>query len=387
MKNLLLSILAVFFISCSTQENKQNQSEQIFISLESPAPINFLDFFEEITYVPLESNDPYWIGDIDRLRVLKDNLYLLSSKSVFCFNTQTGKGLFRIANLGMGPGEYKSVYDIYVNEKYETIELLDMNGQKIQKYNTEGHYMEEFTIPFQSFAFHKINDKDYLFYNNNMPSKFTDSKLVVYDSSVGKIKTQHFPIDKHLSRYFFVVEGNNFSETQDGISFFSCPSSTIYNIDPSSYEASEKYVIDFGKHQVPTEFYKENYNDIFDFAQQAIKHEYIYFVNNFVENKDHIAISFKLDKENYLSIYSKVDKKVTTGKAFKDETHFKSTPISFEYYNFPFAIDNEKLYFLMQPDQLLSVSKNNGVELPFSNSAKILNEQSNPILVVCKFKK
>ncbi|MEG0647702.1 MAG: hypothetical protein RR471_11090, partial [Bacteroides sp.] len=62
MKNLLLFTLTVFFISCSTQENKQSQDEQILINIESLAPINFSDFFEEITYVPLESNDPYWIG-------------------------------------------------------------------------------------------------------------------------------------------------------------------------------------------------------------------------------------------------------------------------------------------------------------------------------------
>ena len=286
----------------------------------------------------------------------------------------------------MGPGEYKSVYDMYVDEKHETVELLDMNGQKIQKYNKEGHYMEEFSIPFPSFAFHKISDTDYLFYNNNITSELTDSKLIVYNSSADTIKTQHFPIDKHLSSYFFVVEGNNFSKTKDGVSFFSCPSSAIYNIDPSSYEASEKYVIDFGKHRVPAEFYKENYNDIFDFAQKAIKHEYIYFVNNFAENDNYIAISFRLDKENYLSLYSKTDKKVIAGKAFQDDIHFKDTPISFEYYNFPFAINNERLYFLMQPEQILSASTEKGVELPFDNSVKVLNEQSNPILVVCKFK-
>lgn len=386
MRYLLLFTIAALFTSCSTQENKQNQSEQILIHIENLSPIKLSDFFEEITYVPLESNDPFWIGDIDRLQVSQDNLYVLSSKSVFSFSTQTGDGLFRIANLGMGPGEYKSIYDMYIDEKHQTIELLDMNGQKILKYDKEGHYMEGFPIPFQSFAFQKVNDIDYLFYNNNMPSKLTDSKLIAYDSSSGKIKLQQFPIDKHLSSYFFVVEGNNFSRTKDGFSFFSCPSSTIYNIDPSSYEASEKYFIDFGKHQVPAEFYKENYGDIFEFAQQAIKHEYIYFVNNFTENEDYVVISFKLDKENYLAIYSKADKKVITGKAFKDEVHFKDTTIPLEYYNSPFAMDSEKLYFLMQPDQLLSASKEKGIELPFSNSIRILNEQSNPILVVCKFK-
>lgn len=386
MKNLLLVALTTFFISCSTQKNKQNEVEQLPINIEKLTPINFPAFFEEITYIPLESNDPYWIGDVDRLQVSHGNVYILSSKRVFCFNAQTGKGLFEIANLGMGPGEYKSVYDMYVDEKHETIELLDMNGQKVQKYNKEGHFMEEFSIPFQSFAFHKINNTDYFFYNNNMPSELTDSKLIVYDSSVGKIKTQHFPIDKHLSSYFFLVEGNNFSWTKDGVSFFSCPSSTIYNIDPSSFEVSEKYVMDFGKHQVPTEFYQENYNDIFDFSQKAIKHEYIYFVNNFGENDNYIAISFRLDKDNYLSIYSKTDKKTITGKAFKDDTHFNDTSFSLEYYNFPFAIDNEKLYFLMQPEQILSASTAKGAELPFKNSIKPLNEQSNPILVICKFK-
>lgn len=53
------------------------------------------------------------------------------------------------------------------------------------------------------FSFMKLNDNTYLFYNSNLSSDFSSSKIVTYNP-VSQIKgDEYFTIDKNMANYFF----------------------------------------------------------------------------------------------------------------------------------------------------------------------------------------
>lgn len=54
---------------------------------------------------------------------------------------QVGKFLTNIGDFGQGPGEYKSVYDVLIDEKNECVYMVPLVGNSIYKYNLSGNFL------------------------------------------------------------------------------------------------------------------------------------------------------------------------------------------------------------------------------------------------------
>lgn len=59
---------------------------------------------------------------------------------------KTGKFINNIGEIGQGPGEYKFVYDIVIDEKGKSIYLTSLVGESILKYNMSGEYLGEIDL-------------------------------------------------------------------------------------------------------------------------------------------------------------------------------------------------------------------------------------------------
>jgi hypothetical protein len=382
-------------LNCSHSGQKQVDIQDVISSVVIDADkvetLKLSDFFIDISYVPL--SDYLLISTIERVKIYDDKLFLLTNQSVFAFDINSGEAILNMRHLGQGPGEYNSLYDMLYDKNENTVELLDMNKQKVLRYGFDNHYIDEFKTSFFSFSFHKIDSYTYLFYNNNMMSDMTSHKLIRYDVRSSKITAADFPIDKHLASYFFMVDVNNFGSVTTP-SFHFCPSDTIYGFT-DNYEPYAKYVLNFGKHHTPHRFYKENYDDIYDFSVKAVQSSYIYSYGNFCENDDIAALFFRNDQKMYWVLYDKHTQTAQTMNQWIDDYHSK-TPIHVDYNNGPFVMDQEYLYFFLQPGQLIDLIKKeislNTQEINHDMLDKIyhssaFSEESNPILVKCKFRK
>lgn len=62
------------------------------------------------------------------------------SKAAKLYN-KTGKFIANIGEIGQGPGEYKYVYDIIIDEKDKIIYLASLLSESILKYNMNGEYL------------------------------------------------------------------------------------------------------------------------------------------------------------------------------------------------------------------------------------------------------
>jgi hypothetical protein len=224
-----------------------------------------------------------------------------------------------------------------------------------------------------------------------MSSDITDHKLIAYNPKEEKIITKLLPIDKHLAEYFYVIDANNFS-SYPSFSFYFCPSDTIYNILDNN-ELIPQYVISLGVNHVPLWFYKERYTDIADFAKKANEHSYIYLVGNYAENDHMIGLSIRNSQNIYWSFYDKKRQVTYLGNHLLDDYNFKDE-ILIENSNGPFIVNEEQMCFILQPLQFMSLiklsqSKNVSINkdiLRIYNSPDF-SEFSNPIIVLCRFKK
>ncbi|MDR1116001.1 MAG: 6-bladed beta-propeller [Tannerella sp.] len=384
-----IGLLTVFLVlSCSHSVREQTDIPLIGIDVDDVKLLKLSDKFSEVSYVPL--SDSLLIGTIERVKVYEDKLFLLADRSVLVFDVNSGRALSDVSHAGGGPGEYVTLYDMLYDKNENTIELLDMNGKKVLKYGFDGLFISEFKTPFSSFAFCKITPSAYLFYNNNMESDVTNHKLVLFDTKTSGIIANYFPIDKHMATYFFVLDANNFGSVMTPSFHFSA-SDTVYGFT-DSYIPYPKYVLNFGKHHVHPRFYRENYTDIRDFSEKAAQNSYIYAYGNFYENDIMIVFSFHYDKKTYWVLYDKNTHDVTTANRWIDDYHTNS-PVDITYDNGPFALDDEYLYFFLQPVRLIELMekekktdshKSSSLDSIYRSSG--FSEESNPVLVKCKVK-
>jgi hypothetical protein len=390
MKGVICLLLGFVLSGCAGSIREQSSIPLIRIDIDRIEILKLSDFFAEVSYVPL--TDSFLVSTVERAKVYGDKLFLLTDKSVLVFDLNTGESLSSIRHLGDGPGEYISLYDMLYDKNENIIELLDMNGQKVLRYGMNDHFISEFKTSFSSFSFYKIAPSAYLFYNNNMISDVTDRKLVRYDARTSKITASWFPIDKHLASYFFTVDANNFGSVLTP-SFHFCPSDTIYGFTDNC-EPSARYVLNFGKNHTPAQFYKKNYSDIFDFSVKATRQNYIYLYDNFCENDYAAMFFFRNDKNIYWVLYDKNTQTAHVTDQWMDDYH-SGTSIHTGYGNGPFVMDDTSLYFFLQPDQLIDLMKNEKRSNGYKSHSNILDslyhssdfsEQSNPIIVKCKFR-
>jgi hypothetical protein len=387
-KKIIFHILFVlFFASCASTAKKEIIIPQISINVKESKSLKLSAFFDEIQYIPL--SDSLLIGDIDRIKLYDEKLLLLTNKSVILYDLYSGNLITSIRHIGGGSNEYISLYDMLFDEEENTLELLDMNGQKVLKYDMNGNFIDGFKTSFFSFSFYKKNSSYYWFYNNNISSDITDHKLVAYNPKEEKIITQLLPIDKHLAEYFYVIDANNFS-SYPSFSFYFCPSDTIYHTSDSG-ELIPQYSISLGDNHTPLWFYKERYADIADFSKKADERSYIYHVSNYAENAHMISLSIRNSQNIYWSFYDKKNQITYLGDRLLDDHNFKDD-ILIE--NGIFIMNEEQMCFILQPSQFmdlikLSQSKNVSIDediLRIYNSPDF-SEFSNPIVVLCKFKK
>jgi hypothetical protein len=389
MKIIFYSLFVLFFAACTSIVKKEMVIPQISINIKESEPLKLSTFFDEIQYIPL--SDSLLIGDIDRIKLYDEKLLLLTNKSVILYDLYSGELITSIRHIGGGSNEYSSLYDMLFDKEENTLELLDMNGQKVLKYDINGNFIDGFKTSFSSFSFYKKNSSYYWFYNNNMSSDITDHKLVAYNPKEEKIITQSLPIDKHLAEYFYVIDANNFS-SYPSFSFYFCPSDTIYHILDNN-ELIPQYVINLGANHVPLWFYKERYADIADFSKKANERSYIYLVGNYAENAHMIGLSIRNLQNIYWSFYDKKNQVTYLGDRLLDDYNFKDD-ILIKNGNGPFIVNEEQMCFILQPSQFmdlikLSQSKNVSINedmLRIYNSPDF-SEFSNPIIVLCRFKK
>jgi len=122
MKNFIQITLIILVIllqfSCAKEKALNSEgAEAIDIVLSSENQAEMSDHLRIEKALKLETTEESLIGNIDKIIKKKDRIYILDrlvAKALFVFDTE-GTFLFKISNIGKGPGEFLSPNDFFID--------------------------------------------------------------------------------------------------------------------------------------------------------------------------------------------------------------------------------------------------------------------------------
>ena len=160
MKKYVILLLLPFLIHCN------NPGKKINIPTIDVYPDNNLTIKNGLSYshfVVLTSPDEYLIGDIYKIQLINDHIYILdqTKSSVFIFD-KNGSFIYRFNKKGRSSNEYLIIQDFEIDQQ-GNIHILDDLNDKFFVYDQKGNFLN--ATPARSAAAFKLLNNGLIAYN------------------------------------------------------------------------------------------------------------------------------------------------------------------------------------------------------------------------------
>lgn len=290
----------------------ENDSLVVTIPVCEPKLKNISSLVAEFKYVPLETTKASLFGNIDRMEIYKDRIYLsdyFSAKGVLIFDLN-GKFISKAGTNGNGPGEIISADMMFIDSYNDYIVIVDKMQNKLVYYSLLGEYVKE--IPF---AIHDIGDcasigKNCIAFTNRavahnpLPDGLNRYRIICADTLgniIGGIYEQE-------DRINFPVGFFEFLKYKDITYFNPIFTPYIYTIADSTIK--KKYVCDYTALNPKEPPLPNNRDDFAGIARYSGGKTSL--CGLFVENDSFIAFQTKHDYKDYTTFYDKKSRKAVT---------------------------------------------------------------------------
>lgn len=290
-KYLKVIVLFMFVASCKDKPAVVNMEniETIEVDLDADyLEIEERKYFNDSDLVALETTKSSLFSSIKRMVLLEDKILILDvdCQGVYVFNDK-GFFLFKIKNIGKGPGEYIQLDDFAIDKIKNHIILYSSNPKQILRYDMDGSFLKKEKILkkrdvyYNSMAY--LDSGSYLFLNNNT---IEESVLYEYISSEKKPLLDFTEKDETYVRQGIldsprITKGENI--------YITFPySEVIYEYSSKGLEV--KYYVDFGENKMKDNIYKEmkTLGDLMNYSSD----EHLGMgICSFRENKDYVMFN------------------------------------------------------------------------------------------------
>jgi hypothetical protein len=358
------------------------------------------DFFSDIDYIPLESNDDHLIGQITQMLIYQDKIYILDLQqhTVFCFQ-KDGKFLFEINKKGTGPGEYVELDNISIDHDKNHLLLCNNSINKILVFDLNGNYIQTYKIDCNANVFTYIADGYSAFFgdftaNPKYEKEQNTPNLLItrLDEDVQKVQYTDLFFPSNINFGATVSPATCFSSYQSGtVTLLEAYNDTIYHLLSNKVERA--YYIDFGDMKKGDGFYSLLYNPVTD-SKKIFEYETNHNVCNIIglsETSKNIFFVYYHNKTKFHFVfYDKSNKKIIDiVKVYSPETGF-AFPVNNDINGGPFAMpywtDENSFYGFVEPYELLTY-KNAILQSNAKNKDELLKklnnivEDDNPVIV------
>lgn len=223
------------------------------------------DVFLKPYYIPLETTKESLIGSIKKAVRAENNYYILDSEvdKVLCFN-ESGKFLYKLGEVGKGPGEYLSVDDLQVFENI--IYVLARDSKKVMLFSIKGEFLNEIKLNdyYSNFI---IMDAEFAFFYRNFNRNKHNTNLTCYSLEKGKVISNFHKIKD--SQFGQGYATKCFDLSNNSVYFICQNDYNIYDISKKSSIA--EFYIDFGaKYSLPHESRYYNYKEIEEIGNKVV---------------------------------------------------------------------------------------------------------------------
>lgn len=384
----LILVIVIGLFSCKKNDTKQNKivrtSEFTKIQI-NPKKIekdnNFISLFSDsITYIPLETKDDFLIGDIDKIIVKENKIFILDkvSEVIFCFDLQNGNFLYKIDSRGSGPGEYISIENFIVDSNDNV--LIYSSSQGIFKYNN-GKFIDKIESRIIASDFYLNKDSSINFYTGRLPNEsiFND-----FPNQYRLVKVNNNKIEENYLPYIY---NDNYLKIPSGMNSFYSLDDTLHLIE---YLNQEIYSFHDDILKPKYKFFFTTNNETFNFSQKAesnllimekIKNNDYTMLNSIIESNGYLFLSYNLKNIEMYSYIQKNKNKINNiGMFYFDD--FNNIPLGAEF----LYSTGDELIGYVEPNIFLDLLNNKDV----SSNLKLLKDKTetfnNPIIVKLKLK-
>ncbi|MEP1152695.1 MAG: 6-bladed beta-propeller [Balneola sp.] len=347
MKQFLVYLSVLFFLSCSNNQ-KSEGIPVLQLDPNETEEVNLSSFISEVEYVKLDSGNNKYIGEVEKILVTDDRIYVLDPYQAIALYVYDREGalLFDISNYGRGPGEFMGPYDFDINEATNEIVVYDASSNKLIFYEEEnGNFKREEKIEFFPSRFNVLND-GYIFYMNNQTAgKVSQNYNVLIADNELNIIDRKISIEEDLAGFHYSLPVN-FTATESEI-YLSIPfNNTVYSYKAGTFGGY--LTIDFEEENLPNDFLKKD-NTPREWLEEFKKITAAYNISNFYENDDYVFFLYSyMDNQNYYLSSKKSDKVVhTNNEKFKDDLNIG--PLT----RWPSAIWGNTLIWWQNPKNLI----------------------------------
>jgi hypothetical protein len=185
MKSKYLILIAFLVLSCKSPEKNLYQFDPRTLKENI---ITLSEIADDITYIPLDNSMP--MGLIYNPRYFVNNsIYLSTMNSGILVFDKKGKLIRKIGVFGRGPGEYTYCYYFTVDDKNETVYVLD--SKIIKVYSKSGNFLRSFSLNENGSSFDAIEfSNSKLFLQNSIQYEDTRYEWIVLDTLGNLVKTK-----------------------------------------------------------------------------------------------------------------------------------------------------------------------------------------------------
>jgi hypothetical protein len=247
---------------------------------------------------------------------------------------------------------------------------------KLLHYDIQSKYISSQAIGFyaNSFAMQKAN---YFLYVGAEMSDSSSSRVLVVDQESGTLVNEFLPIDPIQARYLNFFDRNNFTSFGDSLRFFYGFNDTIYHLEADDIQA--RYVIDFGKYNLPPSIFERSYASAYDFMTYIREADYAFRIIGYQENENYCLFAFEFREEFVWCIYDKADKTVRLFDELEDNLVLNGFQLDDLFAALPYALTaDNKTISVVEAEVLKAYFKE-------TNQAELgeeLTASNNPILLI-----
>jgi hypothetical protein len=375
--------------------NKQYTEDFITVDLTASYPNEelILQDFMDVEYIPLETTDEFittaYVQDLGKDVIIVRNRNRSSDGDIFFFDRNNGKSLKKINRQGQGPEEYVFLLKVIIDEDNDEIFVNDHQSKKIFVYDLSGKFKRSFKHkegstfdPIYIFDQNNLICIDYIgdFYEELRNKFFIISKhdgsvtneiYIPYENKISTI-LQVFDEERNIN-YAAGARNEELVPLGDSWMLADPSSDTIYKLLPDgkgilpfisrtpSIQSMEKKIFLFPG--VITDRYC---------FMQAVKKEYDFATGEGFPRTD--------------LMYDKEEKKIFRSTVYNDDYSEKKI-VNMVYGDI--TLMNNEVTFIQKLEayELVDAYEKGKLKNKLKEIAAELKEDSNPVIMIAKYKK
>jgi hypothetical protein len=381
-------LLFILLFSCKSHQNALYEFDPGKLDENK---ITLSEIADDITYVPLDNIFPISLIYTPRY-FINNSIFLSSLNSGIMAFDRKGNLLRKIGSSGRGPGEYIYYYSFTVDDKNETVYVLDYNIIKV--FSKTGNYLRSISLNEVGEGVNAVefyNSK--LFLSCSIQYEGVKNEWIILDT-LGNLVTKKERTDQPFISNFGISGG--MYKLENRIYHWNPFSDTIFSILPDlSYEPS--FLFSPWENRVPR-------SNIVNLSQLQLYNP----PNSVFETSRFLVCGYKYNKKICIALVDKNSKKsyltyLESGPAVVGENLiggiFNDLDGGLRFQPENYFVENNREYMvgLINPYQIKAMVKNNEFKnsspkypekkIELEKLANSLKETDNPVLMIVKLKK